>query len=246
MRQCRGDSVKRVGKGRALLVTGTDTSVGKTVVAGGLALGFRKLGMEPGVFKPAESGVTGDPPDGLFLRKCSGTKRPLKEIVPYILKEPLAPAVAAEMERVNIDMAVIQGLFRSWEQEHPVTVVEGAGGLLVPLAGTFTYADLAKLLAIPLLIVARPSLGTIKHTLLTVQAARAIGLRMLGVVISGYPQKPGAAEKTSPRVIEEMGGVEVLDLVPLIDGVSTEHSALGKMKDYRWKELASKVWDMLR
>jgi len=94
--------------------------------------------------------------------------------------------------------------------------------------------------------VARPSLGTINHTLLTVQAARAIGLRMLGVVISGYPQKPGAAEKTSPRVIEEMGGVEVLDLVPLIDGVSTEHSALGKMKDYRWRDLASKVWDMLR
>ena len=231
--------------GRAFLVTGTDTGVGKTVVAGGLAVGFRRMELTPGVFKPVESGVAERPLDGVFLKKCSGTSRPLERVVPYTLEEPLAPAVAAERAGVEIDLAVLEEGFRDWLRTHPVTMVEGAGGLLVPIVGSFTYADLARWWDLPLLVVARPSLGTINHTLLTVRLARAVGLRVLGVVISGYPQEPGVAEKTSPGVIERMGDVDVLALVPRIPGLSTEKGELGELETYPWEELAGEVWERM-
>ena len=232
--------------GRALLVTGTDTGVGKTVVTGGIALGFRRMEMTPGVFKPVESGVVDEPLDGVFLKKCSGTPRPLKEVVPYHLEEPLAPAVAARREGVKISSESIKARLMGWTRGHPVTLVEGAGGLLVPVVGTFTYADLARWLNLPILVVARPSLGTINHTLLTVRLVRAMGLKVLGVVISGYPQDPGVAEETNPGVIEEMGDVKVLALVPRIPGVSTEKGELGELEAYPWEELAGEVWERLK
>ncbi len=232
--------------GKAFLVTGTDTGVGKTVVAGGLALGFRRMEMAPGVFKPVESGVVGEPLDGLFLKKCSGTPRPLAQVVPYSLEEPLAPAVAAEREGVKISLEAIRDRLRDWTRDHPVTLVEGAGGLLVPITGTLTYADLARWLDLSILIVARPSLGTINHTLLTVRVARAMGLRVLGVVISGYPREPGVAEETNSEVIERMGDVDVLALVPRIPGVFTEKGELGELETYPWEELAGEVWERMK
>ncbi len=240
-----GVEVLRRRKGRALMVTGTGTGVGKTVVAGGLALGFRELGLSPGVFKPAESGVEDEPKDGVFLKRCAKAQEPLSAVVLYRLKAPLAPAVAAEMEGMRVDLAVIEAKFKEWVRSHPITIVEGAGGLLVPLVDNVTYADLAKLLGLPLLIVARPSLGTINHTLLTVSVARAIGLRILGVVISGYPEEPGLAEETSPAVIEKMGHVEILGLIPRIPGLSTESSEMGGLNSYPWGGLAKRVWKML-
>ncbi len=232
--------------GKALMVTATDTGVGKTVVAGGLAVGFRRMGLQTGVFKPAESGVVGEPLDALFLKMCSNTPRSLEEVVPYTLREPLAPAVAAEREGVGIDLVLIGGRFRKWIEAYPITLVEGAGGLLVPLTGSFTYADLARWLDLPLLIVSRPSLGTINHTLLTVRVARAMGLRVLGVVISGYPEEPGVAEETNPAVIERMGHVKVLALIPYIPGLSTEKGELGDLEVYPWEELAAEVWERLK
>ena len=231
--------------GRAFMVTATDTGVGKTVVVGGLSIGFRRMELEPGVFKPAESGVVGEPLDGLFLKKCSGTRRPLGDVVPYTLTEPLAPAVAAEREGIEIDLGLIGGKFMEWVGNHPITLVEGAGGLLVPITGTFTYADLARWLDLPVLVVARPSLGTINHTLLTVRVARAVGLRVLGVVISGYPEEPGVAEETNPAVIERMGHVRVLALIPQIPGLSTENGELGDLEAYQWEELAGEVWELV-
>lgn len=232
--------------GKALLVTATDTGVGKTVVTGGLAVGFRRMELVPGIFKPVESGVVGEPLDGLFLKRCSATSRPLEEVVPYRLAEPLAPAVAAERAGVRISLEVIKARLEDWRQAHPVTLVEGAGGLLVPITGAFTYADLARWLDLPILVVARPSLGTINHTLLTVRLARAVGLRVLGVVISGYPGEPGVAERTSPEVIERMGDVEVLALVPKISGLSTEKGEMGELETYPWEELAGEVWERMK
>jgi len=232
--------------GRALLVTGTDTGVGKTVVTGGLALGFRRMEMKPGVFKPVESGVRGEPLDGSFLKKCSGTSQPLDRVVPYTLEEALAPAVAAERAGVEIDLGFLEKGLKQWVEDHPVTLVEGAGGLLVPIVGTFTYADLARCWDLPLLIVARPSLGTINHTLLTVRLARAVGLKVLGVVISGYPKDPGVAERTNPEIIERMAHVSILALVPHVPGVSTERGDLGELEAYPWEELAGEVWERMK
>lgn len=234
-----------VQEGKALLVTGTDTGVGKTVVAGGLALGFRALGLSPGVFKPAESGVKDEPRDGLFLKRCGEPKESIREIVPFILREPLAPAVAAEREGIIIDLQVIKDRLESMKTKYPVTLVEGAGGLLVPLVGSFTYGNLACFLDLPILVVARPSLGTINHTLLTIRVARAMGLKVLGVVISGYPSDPSVAEKTNPQVIEALGDVEILALVPALTGVDTEKGETVGMRAYHWRDLANRVWERL-
>ncbi len=235
----------KVQEGRAFLVVGTDTGVGKTVVAGGLALGFRALGLAPGVFKPAESGVEDEPKDGLFLKRCGKPGESIQEIVPFILREPLAPGVAAEREGVIIDLEAIRGGLEAIRQKHSITLVEGAGGILVPLMGSFTYGDLARFLDLPLLVVARPSLGTINHTLLTIRVARAMGLKVLGVVISAYPSNPSVAEETNPHVIEVLGDVEILALIPPLAGVDTERGEMGEMSSYPWKDLAKKVWERL-
>jgi len=235
----------KVQERKALLITGTDTGVGKTVVAGGLALGLRELGLNPGVFKPAESGVTDEPKDGLFLKRCAETKESIREIVPFILREPLAPGVAAEREGVTIDLQTIKERLNQIKMKHPVTLVEGAGGLLVPLVGSFTYGDLARFLDLPILVVARPSLGTINHTLLTVRVARAMGLRVLGVVVSGYPSNPSIAEKTNPQVIEALGNVQILAIIPKLTGVDTERVETEGMASYPWRDLARKVWENL-
>jgi len=234
-----------VQEGKALLVTGTDTGVGKTVVAGGLALGFRELGLNPGVFKPAESGVKDEPRDGLFLKRCGKPKESIREIVPFTLREPLAPGVAAEREGIIIDLQVIKEGLNLIRMKHPVTLVEGAGGLLVPLVGSFTYGDLARFLDLPILVVVRPSLGTINHTLLTVRMARAMGLKVLGIVVSGYPSDPSVAEKTNPQVIEALGNVRMLALIPKLAGVDTERGEMEGMTSYPWRDLAKRVWERL-
>ncbi len=234
-----------VQEGKALLVTGTDTGVGKTVVAGGLALGFRALGLRPGVFKPAESGVEDGPRDGLFLKQCGEPGESISEIVPFILGEPLAPGVAAEREGVVIDLQAIKEGLKVMRMKYPVTLVEGAGGLLVPLVGSFTYGDLARFLDLPLLVVVRPSLGAINHTLLTIRVARAMGLKVLGAVVSGYPSDPSVAEETNPQVIEALGNVEMLALIPALAGVDTERGEMGEMDSYPWRDLAKRVWERL-
>ena len=212
--------------GRAFLVTGTDTGVGKTVVAGGLAVGFRRMELTPGVFKPVESGVAERPLDGVFLKKCSGTSRPLERVVPYTLEEPLAPAVAAERAGVEIDLAVLEEGFRDWLRTHPVTMVEGAGGLLVPIVGSFTYADLARWWDLPLLVVARPSLGTINHTLLTLEALKTRGIPVKGLVYNLFLAKDPFLAQESLRAITQRADIARTFTLPPLEGLSADKKLL--------------------
>lgn len=197
-------------------MTGTDTGVGKTVVAAGLARLLREAGYRVGVLKPVETGWDGRgewPPDGRMLAEAAGVTGPRARVVPCVYAEPLAPLVAARRAGRPVDWEAVEAAWRGWAGADWV-LVEGAGGLAVPIAEGLDYAALAQRWGLAVLVVARPNLGTLNHTFLTVHYARTKGLRVLGVVVSGYPAAPGVAERTNPQMIEEMCGVPVLGLVP--------------------------------
>jgi dethiobiotin synthetase len=202
---------------RGLLVTGTDTCVGKTIVA---ALLCRA---RPGAtyVKPAQTGLSGDPADAEVVARLAACPTRQGPTFP----EPLAPAVAAQRSAVAVTRPGLLAVFSGLEH----VVGEGAGGLLVELGtdGT-TLADLAADLGLPLVVVARPGLGTLNHTRLTCEAAWARGLRVLGVVVNGYPATPSIAEETNLDGLARIA--PLLEVVPqtdrLADLPAVSHPAL--------------------
>jgi len=170
---------------RGLFVTGTDTGVGKTLVACALAAALRARGIDVGAMKPVETGVGPEgPSDAQALSAAARASDPLDAVCPQRFALPAAPSVAAAEAGCRVDLGAIRRAFDALTRRHEWLVVEGAGGLLVPLHDDFTMGELARELELPLLVVARAALGTINHTRLTLEAAAARGLRVAGVVIS--------------------------------------------------------------
>jgi dethiobiotin synthetase len=207
--------------GNGLFIAGTDTGVGKTFIAGGLASFFHQRGLGVGVMKPVESGCErfADglyPRDGIFLQKMSASTDDLEKIVPYRLEHPLTPSVAAELEHVVIDLETIQNIYQQCEDQYDLMLVEGVGGLLAPLYKRTTSVDLIRLLEIPLIVVARNALGTINHTLLTVDHARQSGLTVFGVILNCCSPDPDVSVETNHQVIRELSGVPFLGEVPFV------------------------------
>jgi dethiobiotin synthetase len=203
-----------------LLVAGTDTGIGKTVVAGAIASWLKTSGKRVAVCKPCGSGCVHRreglvSEDAEFLAHCADTRFSLDVICPQRFVEPLAPAIAAERAGVQLDWEAIQRSIDAISQESDVLIVEGVGGLMVPMDAKHTFLDVARWLGAPTLVVARPALGTINHTLLTIDALRRAEVDVAGVVINRYPtDTPPAAEETNPRAIERWGKVKVLSIVP--------------------------------
>jgi dethiobiotin synthetase len=203
---------------RGIFITGTDTGVGKTIVAATLARLLRMNGVSVGVMKPVTSGcseVSGKliSDDARLLCLAAGISV-TEDVAPYRLREPLAPAEAARIDGVRIDFAAIKASFDRLASLHQYVIVEGAGGLMVPLSGGLLIADLARELELPLLVVARPGLGTINHTVLTCFAAQQLGLQVAGVIINGMPEHPGRAEQGAPHQIGSLCGAPVLGIWP--------------------------------
>lgn len=210
-------------------ITGTDTGVGKTVITAGLLGALRRRGTDAIAIKPIQSGgILRDnqlvSEDACFYGAVSDLPYTCRELNPVCLEAPLAPAVAAEGAGVTINLDTVMDHFYNISAKHQLTLVEGAGGLMVPLVGTkVTVADLAVKMRLPMLVVARPTLGTINHTCLTVAYAQARGLKVAGIIINRYDrQNPGVAEQTNPGLIEAMTGVPILGLVPLVPGLIAE------------------------
>ena len=201
---------------KGIFITGTDTGVGKTFVGAGLAATLRERGIDVGVMKPAETGCglrkeVLVPRDALKLIKAGGVDDPLDLVNPYRFRDPLAPAIAAGREGKIIEIGRIVSAFRSLARKHTCMIVEGAGGIMVPLTLKRSYLDLASELRLPILVVARPGLGTINHTLLTIMALRSRRLPIAGIVINHRSKKrPGLAERTGPPVIERLSGVSII------------------------------------
>ena len=211
----------------AIFVTGTDTEIGKTVIAAGLALAFRERGIDVGIMKPAVTGCRTHrgrriSEDVDYLVGASGSDDDPALVCPFMLRDPLAPEVAAGLEDVRIDIRKIASAFKKLSDKHEILIVEGAGGLLVPIKRKYFMIDLIAKLACPLIIVARPGLGTINHTLLSCEVARARNLDIAGIIINNYPKRPSLAEKTNPDMIQRYSGTHLLGVAPHVPGVSVE------------------------
>jgi len=205
-----------------IFITGTDTGVGKTVVTAGLAAIMQSLGYAMGVYKPVQSGAkekNGEliAPDLEFVNSIDAN---IRTKVSYNFSPPVAPSLAAILENTKVYKNRIKIDYENLKENCDFVITEGAGGLLVPVTDKFMIRDLAKLLGLPVLIVARPNLGTINHTLLTIEAARSVGLDVLGVIISNYPSGTNdIAIKTAPDIIMELSGVKVFGTLPMVKEV---------------------------
>jgi dethiobiotin synthetase len=208
-----------------LLVTGTDTGVGKTVVAAALVLARRDAGVRAIGFKPLESGVGGgERADSAILAAASGAAEPLTAPLAQ-LAEPLAPAIAAERAGVAIGAEAIEERVTSLRAGGWSLVVEGAGGILVPLAWGYTALDLAARLGLEAVVVGRAGLGTLNHVQLTVDALRRRDVSVRAVVLNGRGDPPELAEATNPSALSRLLPETRIIEVPRYDTVDPLEAA---------------------
>ena len=222
----------RLPTASGIFVTGTGTEVGKTVVAAAIARTLADDGLSVAVFKPAVTGldeqpedppsplIDGDPapralPDHELLRLAAGSTQSDEEIAPYRYGPAASPHLAAALADDEIEPKRLRETARSAAIGADALVCEGVGGFLVPLAPDYLVRDLAVDLALPLAIAAAPGLGTINHTLLTIEAARAAGLEVAAVVLTPWPQHPTAIERSNRETIASLADVPVETLAPL-------------------------------
>ncbi len=201
---------------RGVFVTGTGTEVGKSVVAAALARTLASEGLRVNVFKPAVTGLEeAGESDPALLRRASGSRQSDEEIAPYRYGPPASPHLAAAMAGEEIEPERLREAAREAGEGADAIVCEGVGGLLVPLSPGYLVRDLAADLAYPLVVVASPGLGTINHTLLTVEAARAADLEIAAVVLNPWPQDPTAIERSNRETIAALSAAAVLTLPQL-------------------------------
>jgi dethiobiotin synthetase len=201
---------------RGIFVTGTGTEVGKTVVAAAIARTLAAEGRRVTVFKPAVTGLD-EPGEGdhALLRRAAGSEQSDDEIAPYRYGPPASPHLAAATAGEEIEAARLVAAAGAAAAGADALVCEGVGGLLVPLCRDYLVRDLAVELALPLVIAARPGLGTINHSLLTIEAARAAGLTIRAVVLTPWTEDPTAIERSNRETIAALGDVAVKTLPPL-------------------------------
>ncbi len=217
---------------KAVFITGTDTGVGKTAVTAALAALLRGKGLVTGVIKPFQTGTELEGlSDAEFIYAFLGSDCSLSEVSPCRLKAPLSPYRAAEIEGADIPVEEIIQHTRDYISRNDVTLIEGAGGLCVPVNKTYMMADLAVDLDAPMIIVARPGLGTLNHTVLSVEYATRRGGQVLGVVINGFPQPADLASATNPAVLTDVFSVNILGVLPHFQGVDVEGGSFSGLKD---------------
>ena len=198
---------------RDLLVTGTDTGIGKTVIAAALVVALRARGVRAIGFKPVETGVTpGEPLDSAVLAHASGEDNPLAR--PLLqLPEALAPAVAAERAGVVLDPEAIEARIGQLRRDGYAVVVEGAGGVMVPLTWEYTVLDLARACDLDAVVVARAGLGTLNHAGMTVMMLRSLQIPIRGVVLNGRTETADLAESTNPAALSRMlHGLRIIEV----------------------------------
>ncbi|HEX3043102.1 MAG TPA: dethiobiotin synthase [Solirubrobacterales bacterium] len=199
-----------------VFVTGTDTEVGKTVVAAAIARTLAADGKRVAVFKPAVTGLDeGVETDHALLRRASGSDQSDEEIAPYRYGPPASPHLAAALAGEEIDPERLRQAAATAAEGADAIVCEGVGGLLVPLSPTYLVRDLAADLGYPLVVVASPGLGTINHTLLTLEAAHAAGLEIAAVVLTPWPAEPTAIESSNRETIAALDAAPVLTVSQL-------------------------------
>jgi len=230
------DEVGQTKRASGVFVTGTGTEIGKTMVAAVLARTLAEDGHSVAVFKPALTGMDEFPeydehaaiaaasdgegsienlPDHAILRAAARSSQTDDEIAPYRFDPPMSPHLAAGLAGVEIDPDRVMAAARAAADGVDAIVCEGAGGLLVPLSPSWTMRSCAVELGYPLVIVAPPGLGTINHTMLTVESARSVGLKVAAIVLNPWPANPTPIESDNRETIAAMSGFPVLTLPKL-------------------------------
>jgi dethiobiotin synthetase len=205
--------------GQGVFITGTDTGVGKTFFACKLAALLRESGYRVGVMKPAESGCAEQqgelyPQDAILLKEASASQDPLDKICPYQLREPLAPSMAAQRQGITLEFDKLMDVYDEISSGHDITLVEGAGGLMVPLLPSYTYADFARILKLPIIVIAANRLGMINHLLLTLEHARCKGLSVLGYVLNRLESGTSLATETNREALSTLTAVRCAGELP--------------------------------
>ncbi|MDO9463831.1 MAG: dethiobiotin synthase [bacterium] len=226
--------MKNMRKG--VFITGTDTEVGKTVIAGGLARLLRNMRINVGVMKPVETGgkykkgkLVGK--DTEYLIRMSKIQDTYSHINPYILQHPLAPYVAAKLEGKKIYKKKILTSFRNLTDKYDFLIVEGCGGFLVPITSNYMISDLARDMKLPIIVVARAGLGSINHTLLTLNYARRAHINVIGIIINKASRNIQMSEETNPQVIRAFGRVPILGIIPYTSGRKSMDVVVDKYVD---------------
>jgi dethiobiotin synthetase len=232
---------------RGLFVTGTDTGVGKTILSAALVAAMVATGERVRAHKPVVTGLDDPPgewPPDHELLALAASMNP-EEVAPLRYAPAVSPHLAAELAGEPIDhdriVAAAEAARRAADAQGGMLIVEGVGGLLVPLAEDFTVCDLAAELGLPLLIAARPGLGTINHTLLTLRTARGAGLDVAAVVVTPWPAQPSTMERSNRETIARLGGVEIEGLPPVIEPTLDALARAGAQLSWRrWLGLTSR------
>lgn len=236
-------------KMKGLFVVGTDAGVGKTVIAGAIAKILTDNGLKVGVLKPISTGckrrwegLVGN--DAEFLACCANSDLSLSTISPVGYVTEAAPLVAASRERQPIDFDKIAAAYKDTCENSDLVIVEGLGGVRVPLTAELDLLDLAAEFGLPVVIVTRFNKGAINQTLMTIDCVRAAELKIAGVVFNGYNGREATvAEDSAPQVVSQCGGVTMLSVVPFDETVDIEESNLGEfvvesLLDCDWVGLA--------
>lgn len=243
---------------KGFFITGTDTGVGKTIITAALIKAAKFLGLSACGMKPIETGCLKSefgvqssefrvkekvliPSDGMFLREIAGMDDSLDLLSPIRFQNPLAPFPASEIEEITVDIDKIKKAYSELSKKYDAVFVEGIGGLLVPIKKEYSVLDLARDFDLPIIVVARPGLGTINHTLLTVNYAIKEGLTVAGIIINhSQPPDGSLAEETNPEVIKQLLTVPLLGIFPYleeleagaIEQATMRNLNIGKIKEY--------------
>jgi dethiobiotin synthetase len=235
-------------KHKGLFITATDTGVGKTVISGAAAKILRQSGENVGVFKPIATGCR-DTLIGLisedteFLSYCADSKFTLDDITPITYSTPAAPLACEITEHRKVDIEKIVTAYNYICSKTDCIIVEGIGGVRVPITDGLDVLGMAKAFDLPVIIVARPNLGTINHTLLTIEAVKRANLPLAGVIINGYDEsKADFAWQSTPAIIADIGKTQILAVVPFDDRTDVEKGIIGDsimagLNNVNWKKI---------
>ncbi|MCX7913137.1 MAG: dethiobiotin synthase [Thermodesulfovibrionales bacterium] len=235
---------------KGIFITATDTGVGKTIVSAMTVRALLQKGFRVGVMKPFETGCLKEnnellPSDGIFLREMAEIEESIDLINPSRFELPLSPLAASWIEKKVVEIDKVIHSYELLRKKYDFLVVEGAGGILVPIyidnnSKVIYIADLIKMFGIPTLIVSRPTLGTINHTLLTVKYALSYGIKVLGVIIN-YSNPPGKdiSEESNPLILKKISPVPILGIISHLSETSKKY--LDKVISSSYSELFDKI-----
>jgi dethiobiotin synthetase len=194
---------------KGIFITATDTDVGKTYVSCKILESLKSLKINSGCFKPVS---TGDRNDAKALIKASGIEESAEVVTPIFFKNPMSPYGASLLENKKFDLKKIEKTFKYFIDKYDFSVVEGVGGVLVPLKKTFFVSDLIKQFNLPVIVVARHNLGTINHTLLTIEKLKNDNQKILGIILNGSKNKNDISTKSNTKLIKQLTKLPVLEL----------------------------------